>query len=404
MNILYIVHGFPPSIGAGAINAYKIAKYLAELNNNILVLSPGVFSKISPESKISVIEKLKNTEIKVNYSSKLMRIPLNLTISHLENMARFFLKLKSKFNPDIVLSQYQAYHYASVVGGYISRILKIPHISRSHDIFFPTDAFSLPLRLFYSSLYTRIYRSILKCDIFYVTTSEMRRYYLKFDKLKNINFKIHHNGIDTSEFFPSHKEELKSFYGANDIILFVGQISRDYDLGFVLKVIPEILKTHKDTHFLIIGGGPHEENLLNFIKKTKLSKQIHYLGIKAHKEIPFYVNNSDIGIGRITHENIWRYMIPVKCLEYMACAKPFITAPLSQDLIKNNDVGLVLERNFSEKDLLDKIIMLIEDKSLRIGLGENGLKKIEKKFKWEELMIDFNKKLHKSKEIYLKQI
>lgn len=405
MNILYIVQGFPPSIGAGAINAYKIAKYLAGFNHKILVLSPGVFSKPSNESKASVIERLNDTDIEVKYSSKLMRIPLNLTLSHFENMMRFFLKLKSRFRPDVVLSQYQAFHYASVVGGYLSKILKIPHISRSHDIFFPTDAFSMPLRLFYSSIYTRIYRSILNCDIFYVTTSEMKRHYLKFKKLKSVNFKLHHNGIDTDEFYPfDNQEELKEKFNADNIVLFVGQISRDYDLGYILKIIPDILKTHKDTHFLIIGSGPHEKSLVKFIKDNSLTKQIHFLGIKSHEEIPYYINNSDIGIGRITREKIWRYMIPVKCLEYMACAKPFVTAPLSQDLIRNNDVGLVLKRSFTEKDLLDKLIMLIEDSTLRKRLGENGMKKIQQKFRWEVLMEKFDNELLDLRTNYLKQI
>lgn len=397
MKLLYIVHGFPPSIGAGAINAYKIAQYLSDFGHEILVLSPGIFSQTSFESKDSIIEKLKNTNIKVKYSSKLMKIPLNLTVSHYENVARFFLKLKSKFNPDIILSQYQAFHYASVVGGYISKILKVPHICRSHDIFFSTETFSLPMRIFYSLIYTSIFRSILNCEIFYVTTTEMKKYYLKFKRLKDITFKVHHNGIDMKEFYPFKKQdELKNHYGANEIILFVGQISRDYDLGFVLKIIPNILKTQKDTHFLIIGSGPHEYDLVNYIRQNKLSKNVHFLGIKPHKEIPYYINNCDIGVGRISHEIIWRYMIPVKCLEYMACAKPFISAPLSQDLIKNNDVGFLLKSSFTEREILDNFITLIEDKATRKKLGENGFKKINQRFNWNNLMSEFNKNLHKS--------
>jgi glycosyltransferase involved in cell wall biosynthesis len=392
MNILYFVHGFPPSIGAGAINAYKIVTYLAKFGHKILILSPGVFSKISP---IKNMDNLSNLNVEVKYSSKLMKIPLNLIFSHFENMAKFILKIKSSFQPNIILSQYQAFHYASVVGGYVSKILKIPHIIRSHDIFFPTDKFSLPIKIFHAANYTRIYHSILNCNIFYVTTTEMKRYYLKFKKLQNVNFKIHHNGIDTTQFYPfKDQEQLKNEYGCDNLILFVGQISRDYDLQYIIKILPEILKTHKDTHFLIIGSGPHEKELMSFIRKKQLNRQIHLLGIKPHKDIPFYVNNCDIGIGRITYEKIWRYMIPVKCLEYMACGKPFITAPLSADLIKNNDVGLIIKRNFTERDIIDKLNILIEDKALRKRLGDKGVKKINNKFQWKKLMVKFNKEIN----------
>ena len=394
MNILYFVHGFPPSIGAGAINAYKIVTYLAKFGHKILILSPGVFSKISP---IKNMDNLSNLNIEVKYSSKLMKIPLNLIFSHFENMAKFLIKLKKKFNPDVVLSQYHAYHYASVIGGYISKILKIPHIIRSHDIFFIKEDFQLPLRIFHSAIYPRIYRSIINSNIFYVTTSEMKKYYLKYKKLRNVNFQIHHNGIDTKEFYPlNNQEELKEKYGCENIILFIGQISRDYDIKYIIQALPEVIKTHKDTHLLIIGSGPHEKDLLNFVKKKKLAKQVHFLGIKPHDEIPFYINNSDIGIGRITHERIWRYMIPVKCLEYSACKKPFVTAPCSKDLIKNNDIGLLLKRDFTIKDIIDNLNVLIEDKALRNKLGENGLKKINQKFLWEKIMNKFNQELIKS--------
>ena len=393
MRILYFVHGFPPSIGAGAINAYEIAKHLSRFGNKLLVMSPGVFSKTSSESSQN---ELSHLDIKVKYSSKIFKIPFNLVFSHIDNMVKYLVNIKSSFLPDLILSQYSAFHYASVVGGYVSKLLKIPHIIRSHDIFFNTDTFPFPLKVLYASIYTRIYKSILNCDMFYVTTSEMKKYYLQFKKLKKVNFKIHHNGIDMGKFHPiSNQEELKDKYNCENIVLFVGQIGRDFDLQYILKILPEVLKKHKDTHFLIIGSGPKgaKENLFKFIRKSELTKQIHYLGIKPHELIPFYINNSDIGIGRISYEKIWRYMIPVKCLEYMACAKPFVTAPLSQDLIRNNDVGLVLKRSFTKKDLLDKLIMLIEDSSLRKRLGENGIKKIQQRFRWEVLMEKFNNEI-----------
>ena len=391
MKILYFVHGFPPSIGAASINTFKIVEYLSKFGHKVLVLTPGVFSKTSG---IKNSDEFNNLNISVKYSSSLVKIPFNLIFSHFENMAKFLLKLKPNFKPDLILSQYHAYHYASVVGGYLSKILKIPHIIRSHDIFFFSNNFSLPFSLFYKMNYTRIYSSILNCDAFYVTTTEMKRHFMKYKKLKNINFKIHHNGIDTNEFYPfKNQEELKNSYGCENIILFVGQISRDYDLQYIINALPDILKEHKDTFFLIIGSGPHEENLRIFLKKKKLTKKVHFLGIKPHKEIPFYINNCDIGIGRISHETIWRYMIPVKCLEYMACKKPFITAPISTDVLINNDVGITLKRNFTKGDIISGINTLIEDKTLRRNLGENGLKKIDIKFRWDKIMYEFNKEL-----------
>ena len=97
-------------------------------------------------------------------------------------------------------------------------------------------------------------------------------------------------------------------------------------------------------------------------------------------------------------------MIPVKCLEYMACKKSFITTPVSQDVIKNNDVGLILKKDFSDEALINKLNMLIEDKNLREKLGETGLKKIHKLFRWEKLMNNFNDDLEKINQNKVKPI
>ncbi len=391
MKILYFVQGFPPSIGAAALNSYKIVEFLAKFGHHILVLSPSVFSKTSD---FNDFKWAPNSYVHINYSSNLFKVPLNLIFSHFDNLLKYILKLKQKFKADLVLSQYHAYHYASVVGGYTSKIFKIPHVIRSHDIFFPTYTFSLPFKIFHSLIYTKIYHSIFNSDIFYVTTSEMKKYFLHFKKLKNINFKIQYNGIDVNEFFPfKNQEELKDKYGCDTIISFVGQISRDYDLQYIVKILPELLKTYKETHFLIIGSGIYEKNLLKYIQNNNLTNNVHLLGIKPHYEIPYFINNSDIGIGRITHDAIWRYMIPVKCLEYMACMKPFITAPISTDIIKDNDVGLVLKKNFKKRDIFEYLSILIEDKSLRTKLGKNGIEKINQKFRWEKIMKDFNRDL-----------
>ena len=92
------------------------------------------------------------------------------------------------FKPDLILSQYHAYHYASVVAGYVSKILKIPHVIRSHDIFFITEDSSLPRRIFNSLIYPRIFRSILNCNTFYSVSTEIIRYLSSFKKYIELFF------------------------------------------------------------------------------------------------------------------------------------------------------------------------------------------------------------------------
>ncbi|MFX1573975.1 MAG: glycosyltransferase family 4 protein [Promethearchaeota archaeon] len=392
MNILYLVNYFPPIAGAAAINTLEIVKRLHNFGHKILVLAPGTIGRNIIPLKSKNLLNISNLE--VEFSSSIIKFPLNLLISHYENIIKYLAKYRFNFTPDIIISQYHPYHFASVAGAHLSKILKIPHVVRSHDVFIDLKALSISFRLFQSIIFPSIFKSITKCETFYATTSEMIRYLEKCDKLRKVNFKVHHNGIDDDLFFPiKNQDSLKDDYGCENIVIFNGILTPDVGIQDFIPILPEILRAHRDTHFIFLGEGIYKNYLIDFIKKNNLDSQVHFLGQKHHHKIPFYINNSDIGIGRITHKKIWRYCIPLKCLEYMACKKPFISTPISHDVTKNNEVGIIIKRDFSKNDVVDKFLMLLEDKDLQLKLGTMGYKKIQKEFLWKNIMDKFNRDL-----------
>ncbi len=392
MKILYLLSYFPPSTGAAAINTFKIVEFLLKYGHRVMILSPGNMGK---NYNISYTRRVKSTpNFKWYSSSRLIKYPFNMILSHYENSLRFLIKLKSTFSPDIIISQYHAFHYASVAGSYLSKKLKIPHIIRSHDIFFTQENLTLPFRIFNSIFYPKIFNSISKCNNFYTVCSELKDYLAQFKKFRKVNFKVHHNGIDTKKFYPmKSQDELKEKFGCDQILIFSGSLIPGIGLHDFVPILPAILKEYKEIHLLFLGDGSLKKYITSFAKKKNINKRIHILGQKDHSEIPYYINNSDIGIGRITHKKIWKSSIPVKCLEYMACKKPFISTPISDDIIKNEDVGIILKRNFTRKDMIGKFLMLIEDKNLQKKLGVNGFRKIQKEYRWENIMESFNKDL-----------
>lgn len=390
MNILYFTNYFTHnSAGAAAICTYKITKYLSDHGHKLMILAPGGKGKTFDINTSSNFINVPN--LKLNQSLSFINFPFNLVFSHFENMLRFLIKIRTKFKPDLIMSQYHTFHYASVVASYLAKILALPHIIRSHDIFIDMVPKPLPFRIFFSIIYPQIYHSIRNCNIDYVQTTEMKDHLQKIRKFRDVKFKILHNGIDLDLFYPSKNQEiLKEKYGCETLISFIGLMTQDIGLYNFIKALPEVLKSHKDTHLLLIGDGPDKKNILELASKLNLTKRIHFLGIKPHADIPFFINNCDIGIGRITHKEMWRFFIPVKCLEYMACKKPFITTPISQDIIKDNDVGLIIRKNFSEDDIVNNLNYLIEDKALQKQLGERGINKIYEKFNWDIILQQFN--------------
>ena len=390
MKILYPLSYFPPMPGAAAINTSRIIEFLVKLGHKVMVLALGKKGKDHNTECSNIVFNSPNIEL--FRATSFINYPFNLIFSHYENVIKFLMKLKSRFSPDLIISQYHAFHLASVAGNYISKKLDLPHIIRSHDIFFNQENLSMLYRIFGSIIYPKLFNTILKCDIFYVVCSELRDYLFQFKRFSNVDIRIHHNGIDTNRFFPvKNQDELKNKYGCDKIIIFSGSLVPDIGLQDFVPILPEILKDNKDIHVIFLGDGSCKVYIDKYFREKKIKKQVHLLGQKQHDKIPFYINNSDIGIGRITHKKIWKYSIPVKCLEYMACKKPFISTPISDDLIKNEEVGIILKRNFTKKDVINKFLMLIEDTNLQKKLGENGFKKIQKEFCWKDIMERFNK-------------
>ena len=392
MNILYFSNYYPPTSGAAAICTQKIVRTLANYGHKVLVLTPGDKGKAFNLNSVEEFNDSNNLQIKSSYN--IIKFPISLFFSHFENLARFLLKIKTSFKPDLIFSQYHTYHYASVVGGFLSKLLDIPHAIRSHDIFIDLKSKPVAFRVIFPVIYPQIYRSIKNCDIDFVQTLEMKKYLQRIKLFQDVKFKILHNGIDLNLFHPSKNQDyLKEQYGCETIISFIGLMSQDTGIHNFVKVLPEIFKIYKETHLLLIGDGPYKNYVLNFIKKKKMKNRVHFFGIKPHEEIPFFINNSDIGIGRITHEELWRYFVPVKCIEYMSCKKPFITTPISQDVIKDDDVGLILSKDFTDREIINKVSMLIEDKNLHERLGEAGLKKVYQDFNWDVVLNKLNKDL-----------
>lgn len=392
MKIVYLVNYFPPNTGAAANNVFKIAKFLTKFGHQILVLAPRNMGKVLNLNINDSKPLTESPNIDVIYSNSLVKYPLSFFLSHFENLIRFIIKKKQNFNPDLVLSQYHPFHYASVAGAHLAKKLKVPHVIRAHDILnLELDSNSLLKQFIFLSIYPPLFNSLKNCNSLFVPTSEMKSYLQKEKKLRNTEIKIHRNGVDTNLFYPdTKKDSLKNKFACETILCSIGALIEDYGTKNIVEALPDILKTHKETHVIFIGDGPYKNFIFDFVKKNDLSNQVHLLGVKPHKKIPFFINNSDIGIGRITKSKFVSYCIPSKCLEYMSCGIPIITTPISKDLIKDNDVGILINRDFSKKELVDKIIQLIEDKNLRKKLGETGLKKIQQNFRWENIMNEFN--------------
>ena len=87
----------------------------------------------------------------------------------------------------------------------------------------------------------------------------------------------------------------------------------------------------------------------------------------------------DIGIMPLFDTPWSRGKCSYKLLQYMAAGIPFITSAvgMNMDIAHDNDVGYAV---INEKDLEDKLILLLANEEIRVSMGRIGPEVIDKKY------------------------
>lgn len=135
------------------------------------------------------------------------------------------------------------------------------------------------------------------------------------------------------------KLELRNELGIDDKMTFITVGQFIHRKGFDL-LLNAWKNTKQESQLLIIGGGPLEDEYLQFIKANEL-KNVHVIGFKKPEELRKYYLASDVYV-MSTREDIWGLVIN----EAMACALPIITSnkcTAGNELVENGVNGNVYE-------------------------------------------------------------
>lgn len=154
------------------------------------------------------------------------------------------------------------------------------------------------------------------------------------------------------------------------LISCIAELSSRKNQFFLLENWKEIVASVPDIHLVLVGKGPDEQMLKNYIIKNNIFN-VHLLGYR--KDIPQILASSDIVTLVSKQEGLPRCL-----MEGMALKKPIITTNIrgSSDLVVNDETGLLVNLN-DNKALVEAIIKLATNENLRSIFGENGGIKIQ---------------------------
>lgn len=382
MKIAYFTHYFPPVGFAASINTYEIVKRLAARGHELSVFGQLTFRKGTVQSS-SQFAQTWPKNLKVYYSMS-TPLPLSVTVPHILNL---FKAMRHEF--DLTITQFHAFHLASLPGYIIKTLKKKPWIVKVQDLMLDPSLPTPLLEKMFTQLYYRNFIKSLgkKADRILVLTSRLKRL-LEGQGYPPESIVVMPHGVDTKLFSPTIS---RTETEAEKTILYIGAMKPQYGLDRLIRAF-SLLKPASTLRLTLIGQGSDQTRLMELTRKLGLEKNVEFKSYVPHESLPKVIQKAYVTVGPLRPSAANYYTIPTKNLEYFACGKTIVSTEVSEDILIDGQTGLVL-RTTTPESIAQKLSNLIEDEKLTKSLGKNARQLVEEKFDWEKVIDNFEKVL-----------
>jgi len=245
--------------------------------------------------------------------------------------------------------------------------LKAVFISAQNVELLPTMPHWLlkPKRAVYKALYqlsAHLADGFIACSN-EVKTALQEQVNIPADSIITIN-----NAIDTTLYdLPRHKDYLCNQLGlplTANLIGTIGRLTTQKGQQYLISALPTILKTHPETHLLIMGIGELESELKAQAEQIGYNQQIYFLGLRD--DVPQFLASLDIFV----MPSLWEGL-SLALLQAMASGCPIVVTDVSgsSQVIIANETGMIVPPA-NPKSLAQTITTMLTDKEKARQMGQ----------------------------------
>lgn len=270
---------------------------------------------------------------------------------------------------------FQQYHYDLI---WQNRLL-IPHQSFYEKRYTKPFVFDFDDAIWLYDGKRNVGDAISRSNIVFAGNEYLANFALKYNKETILIPSV----IDTKKLFPLNKESTIFTIG------WVGSVSNLIYLGLVKDAILEFLAKNPNSRFMVVSSEPG--NIFDYDNERILFRKW-----SAENENSL-INEFSVGIMPLTETLFNKGKCSYKMLQYMACGKPVIVSPVGMNnkILSDNMVGFGA---VEKQEWFDFFVKFINDKEMRIHLGENGRKVIEEQYSCTsitpKIISEFKKLIH----------
>lgn len=270
-----------------------------------------------------------------------------------------------------------------LIGAFLKRKCKIPLLVTIHG----SDLFPLKNRFF------RKMQGFAanNADMITVNTEPTKKELLeRFPEITN-KVKVIPMGVD-SKIFRKRAIKKPQKYSKNRILLFVGRLSDQKGLQYLIDSMRDISRYEPSIKLLIIGEGPYKKELEQRIHERGVDKHVEFLGSLTMQDIAKYHNYADIFVMPSLAAKTGTEALGLSLLEAMSsgCAVVGTNIGGIPFAIKDGYNGILVKQR-DPHELSHAVITLLKDRKKAEKLGKNAAEFARKSYSWEKVSMEFSK-------------
>ncbi|THJ19440.1 MAG: glycosyltransferase family 4 protein [Nitrospira sp. CG24E] len=165
-------------------------------------------------------------------------------------------------------------------------------------------------------------------------------------------------------------------------LLYLGLLEWARGIETAIRAIPLVRKRLPEVRLVIVGSGRHEADFKQIAAQLELQDSVQFLGWLDYTKAIEVIKECDIGLVPHHATESWNTTIPNKLFDYMSMGKPVIVsdAKPTKRIVQEERCGMVFEDQNAED--LSRVILKLEDESVREEMGRNGREAVATKYNW----------------------
>ncbi len=221
-----------------------------------------------------------------------------------------------------------------------------------------------------------------KVDIFFVATSRFRKKLLRLG-VPESRIVFAPFAIDTARFKPEDGSEMRRRYGIPSeakVVLYLGRMSHEKNVETIIRAIPHVVEEEPSTWFVFAGGGARLEEYKKLAAEVAPGANVIFTGWVEWEEAAKYYAMADVFVFPSLHE-----AQAFVAMEAMACGLALVVSrdEGEDSYYREGENCLFLDNPMNEREVAEKVLLLLRDEGLRIRLGRSA-RETMLTYSWEE--------------------